>query len=399
MLVASLIAFLSSNQFATLKLAFNFWDPFAITQYRLSRLSEREYKDAIEQALQEGDISEAQTLVEIALEYGRELPAELVERTQENLFEFGLRHALDFIGGAATGEISNIGSVGGVLYADYIGIGDVRDILIHGYPAVRGEDYDKITLAFALVGATTSATIAASSAGTVATAGTGIVVTGPMMATATTVDIGASIIKNANKIGKLSQPLAKRIHRISHNIIDINGLKKALSRISAPSFKMPPMSAVRTAFSDINWRNVSKGDFSQLNRSLSKIMPAADMKAAKEALSGVIRKEAKDEMDVLARSAAEVVSAGGVKTAFRTMEHADDAKEFSRFGSLTARMGEKTSAVIKVLGKGAIKLGKLLYLVISILIAALGWVLGALWFLYSVSRTIYRITKRVKGAA
>lgn len=56
MLAISLVAFLSSNQFAALKLAFNFWDPFAITQYRLSQFSDEEYRTAIEQALDEEDI-------------------------------------------------------------------------------------------------------------------------------------------------------------------------------------------------------------------------------------------------------------------------------------------------------------------------------------------------------
>ena len=79
------------------------------------------------------------------------------------------------------------------------------------------------------------------------------------------------------------------------------------------------------------------------------------------------------------------------------MEHADDAKELSRFNSLAKSMGKKTSVVIKVLGKGAIKLGKLIYLVISVLIAVSGWVLCALWFLYSIIRSIYRATKWAKA--
>src|SRR5690606_26332693 len=129
-----------------------------------------------------------------------------------------------------------------------------------------------------------------------------------------------------------------------------------------------------------------KGDFSQFKKLISEMMPV-DVRTAKEAFSGAFRKEAVDEISVLANSTTGIVSAGGVKAAFRAVEHADDAKELSRFRSLAARMGEKSSAVIKVLGKNAIKLGKLLYLIISILIAVLGWVLCALWLLYSIIQT------------
>lgn len=371
MLVASLVAFLSSNQFATLKLAFSFWDPFSISQYRLSRLSGEEYKAAIEQALEEGDISEAQTLVEIAHENGRQLPAELVRRTQENPFEFGLRNAWDFVNGAITGEVTNTASIGGVLAADYVGVGDVRDVVIQGGSLVRGDDYDRLTLGLSLAGLAT-------------------IVPGSGAA-----DVGLSLLKTANKAGKVSKNLVARLKVMAISLIDIEGLKRGLSRVSLPQFKRPSMSAIRGAFGDINWRDVSKGDFSQFKKLISEMMPV-DVRTAKEAFSGAFRKEAVDEISVLANSTTGIVSAGGVKAAFRAVEHADDAKELSRFRSLATRMGEKSSAVIKVLGKNAIKLGKLLYLIISILIAVLGWVLCALWLLYSIIQTTYRTAKHVR---
>lgn len=372
MLVASLVIFLSSNQFATLKLAFSFWDPFSISQYRLSLIPEEEYKIAIERALDEGGVSEAQTLVEIAQEHGRQLPAELVQRTQETSLEFGLRNAWDFINGAVTGEVTNTASIGGVLAADYFVIGDVRDVVVQGNSLVRGDDYDKLTLGLSLAGVAT-------------------IVPGSGAA-----DVGLSLLKTANKAGKMSQKLVTRLKAVSISLVNVEGLKRGLSRVSLPQFKPPSMSAVRVAFGDIKWRNVSRGDFSQFKKLISEMMPV-DVKAAKEAFSGAIRKDAVDEIVVLASSTTGIVSIGGVKAAFHAVEYADDAKELSRFRSLAARMGEKTSAVIKVLGKNAIKLGKLLYLVITVLIAVLGWVLGALWLLYSIIRTTYRTAKHVRG--
>lgn len=372
MLVTSMVAFLASNQFATLKLAFNFYDPFSITQYRLSRLSDEEYMAAIEQSLEEGDISDAQSLVDIAQENGRELPTELVERTQENPFEFGVRNGLDFVNGAFTGEVTNSASIGGVLAADYVGVGDIRDVVVQGSSMVRGEDYDKLTLGLALAGL---ATIVPGS--------------GP-------IDAGFSLLKTANKAGRLSKKLVTRLKVTATKLVDIDGLKRGLSKVSLPQFRTPSLAATRAAFGKINWRNVSKGDFSELKKPISEMMPV-DVTAAKKAFSGAIRKDAMDEIGALASSTTGIVSAGGVKAAFGAMKHADDAKDLSRFRKLATRMGDKTSAVIKVLGKSAIKLGKLLYLVITILIAVLGWVIGALWFLYSMIRISYRMVKRVRG--
>lgn len=374
MLAASLIAFLYSNQFAALKLAFNFWDPLAITQYRLSQLSDEEYKAAVEQALGEGDISEAQSLVVIARENGRELPAELVERTQENPFEFGVRTAWSFANGATTGEVSDAASISGALAADYVGVGDARDVLIEGTKLIKGENYDKLTLGLSLAGLAT------------VVPGSG------------TADIGFSLVKTANKAGKLSKGLATRLRKVTTRLIHVDELKRGLSRSSLPKFKIPSVTALRATLGNVNWGSVAKGDFRQLRKPLSEMMPM-DTRAAKEAFSGAIRKEAIDEIGILTRSASGVMSSSGVNATLRAMEHADDAKELSRFRTLAAHMGDKTGAIIKVLGKNAIKLGKLLYTVIIILIAVLGWILSAMWFLYSVTRPVYRSAKRARGAA
>lgn len=372
MLIAALVAFFSSNQFAALKLAVDFWDPFAISQYRLGRLSSNDYEVSIEQALKDGDVSEAQSLVVLAHDNGRELPEDLIERTSESRFEFGLRNSKDFLEGAITGEVTTSASIGGVLAADYVGVGDVRDAVLQGNHLIRGEDYDKLTLGLSLVGLATNAP------------GTGAI------------DMGFSLLKNANKAGHLSEALVRRLGVISARLVDVEGLKRGLSRTSLPTFKAPSTAAVRAAFSEIAWHRVTKGDFSGFRKLISEMMPV-DMTAAKDAFSGAVRKEVVGEVGLLASSATGIASTGGIKATFRALEYADDAKELSRFRSLARGMDEKTSAVLKVLGKGAIKLGELVYLVVSILIAAIGWLAGALWFVFSLVRTSFSLVKR-KGA-
>ncbi|TPK87008.1 hypothetical protein FJ936_06575 [Mesorhizobium sp. B2-4-13] len=203
-------------------------------------------------------------------------------------------------------------------------------------------------------------------------------------------DIGFSLLKTTNKAGKLSKALLMRLSAISVRLVDVEGLKRGLSRIVLPSFNAPSAAAVRTAFGEIDWRRAARGDFSGFRKLISEMLPM-DIAAAKDALRGAVRKEAVDEVRLLASSAAGIASDGGIKAAYRALEYADDAKDLSRARSLSARMGEKTSAVLRVLGKGAIKLGKLVYLVASILIAILGWFVGALWFVFSWIRTSRRL--------
>lgn len=372
MLVATFVAFFSSNQFAALKLAFNFWDPFAISQYRLSRLSANDYQVSIEQALKEGDYSEARSLVELAHENGREMPAELVDRTRESPLDFGLRNTKDFLDGAITGQVTTPASIGGVMAADYYGVGDVRDAVIQGNHLIRGEDYDRLTLGLSLVGLAT------------VVPGSGAV------------DIGASLLKNANKAGKLSKALRARLAVTSARLVDIEGLKRGLSRTSLPSFRTPSAAAARVAFGEIDWRGIAKGDFSGFRKLFSEMMPM-DIETTKAAFKGAVREEVVGEIGLIAGSAAGIASAGGIRATFQALEYADDAKDLSRFRALAQRMGEKTSAASKVLGKGAIKLGELVYLVASILIAALGWIAGAAWVLFSLVRSTFRIIRR-KGA-
>ncbi|MBZ9864216.1 hypothetical protein LB515_02395 [Mesorhizobium sp. CA15] len=368
-LTATLVAFFSSNQFAALELAFNFWDPFSISQYRLSRLSADDY---VEQALEEGDVSEAQSLVELAHDNGRELPADLVERTRESSLGYGLRNIKDFLDGVTTGQVTTPASIGGVLAADYVGVGDVRDAVVQGNLLIRGEGYDKLTLGLSLLGLATNAP------------GTGAI------------DIGLSLLKSANKAGRLSEALIRRLGIMSTRLVDLEGLKRGLSRISLPTFNAPSAAAVRATLSEIDWQRVAKGDFSGFRRLISEMMPV-DMTAAKDAFRGAVREEVIAEVGLLASSATEICSTGGIKATFRALENADDAKELYRFRSLARDMGEKTSAVVRVLGKRAIKLGELVYLVVSILIAAISWVAGALWFVFSLMRTSFSLVIRKRA--
>ncbi len=372
-LVASALAFYSSSQFAAVKLAFTYWDPISLTEYRLNKLTTTDFITEIEASLAEEDIAEASNLVALAQERGHEIPTELVDKTKESVFQFGLRNLTEFIKGATTGEVTSISSIGGVMAADYFQVGDVRDVVIQGGNLVQGQDYDQITLGLAIFG---------------------LVLTNPPGAGP--IDIGASVIKTANKANKISKPFQKRVVKLASEMINVSALRKGLSEVKLPPFRTPAIREVRSTVSNIKWSEVMKGDFSGFGALIKSMMPI-DVGAAKVSFKGAIKPSVATEVGSLVSDASSITKLGGVKTTFRVLEHADDAKDLSRFTKLTSKFGEKTSAIVKILGKTAIKLGKLAYWLAALMIGVLGWVLWAAWLAFSIVRGSGKLVTKRSG--
>ncbi|NKW11298.1 hypothetical protein HGG76_27240 [Ochrobactrum tritici] len=253
-------------------------------------------------------------------------------------------------------------------------MGDVRDAVIQGGYLVQGQDYDKIALGLSLFGLAT------------VVPGSGAV------------DLGASVVKTANKAGKLSKPLRNRVGKLAAELVDVNALRKGLSEVKLPTFRTPAIREVRSTVSNLKWSDVMKGDFSGFGALIKSMMPI-DVSAAKVSFKGAIKPGVASELGSLVSDASSITKAGGVKTTFRVLEHADDAKDLSRFTKLTSKFGEKTSAVVKMLGKTAIKLGKLAYWLAALMIGVLGWVLWSAWLLFSVTRGTSRLFVRKAGKA
>ncbi len=190
LLFSTFSTFYASHQFEALKLLFNYWDPIAISEYRLKLLSTEEFKSAIEQSLTEGDVDDAQEMVTLAEKYGHKLPEELIEQTQENVIEYSVRYTSDFIEGAVYGQVSSGPSLFGAMAADFFLVGDLRDVSIQGANLVTGKEYDSVTLGMSLIGLASAAPRLT-----------------PATPVASSVQAGASLIKTANKVRKLTKPL------------------------------------------------------------------------------------------------------------------------------------------------------------------------------------------------
>lgn len=375
LLAGTAIAFFQSNSFGVVKLAFNYWNPVAIADFRLKRLSTDDLIKEIEQELAENNIAEAQSLVELAKEYKHQLPEELVKRTEESYFGQGYRYSMDFANGFLYGDFSSVLSAIGSVTSDLVVYGDLRDITIEGNKLIKGENYDSITLGFAAFGVTTSI-VALSSWMT-----SGSSVTAPVALAATELDKGASLIKNANKGRKLSKPLMKVLSKASVDLVDVKTLKKALSS-SESLFKLPSANNLRKIVSKADYKKLAKGDLSDMQKMFKEANPV-DLVALERRFGGIVNKKAAGELQHLAGETGTLIKSGGVLTAMRALSYADNAKDLSKINKLTKHFKGATASVLKLLGKGAFKLAKLFYWMISAVIFMLGWLFSALWFVLS----------------
>lgn len=387
-LLFSAITFTYSNQFAALKLALNWWDPFAISHYRLSALTTEQFAFEVQTALDEDDIAEAQNLVALATDYGHTLPPELIEKTEEGYLAATYRYTSGFVNGFAYGEVDSVQTLIGSLASDYVGYGDLRDISTEGTKFITGESYDAITLGIAAAGLSTSL-VSMSSWTNPATA--------PVALAAAQVDKGASLIKGAYKTRKLSRPLIEKITGISSKLINKPALTKALTS-PEPLYKIPSLSKMTSAAKNIDYKKLFKGDFTDSETLLHEASPL-DLAALGKRFDGVINTKAVKELDDLTSASGKLLSSAGVSTSMRALAYADDAKDLRKFAKLSDKFAEKTSSVIKLLGKNAIRLGKLLYLVISVLISLAIWIAWAIWLVYSLSKSTYRLINRKKQRA
>lgn len=378
-LIFSAIAFTSSNQFAALKLALNWWDPFAISHYRLSMLSKNDFIKEIRNSLDVGDISEAQSLVSVAQDHGHQLPDDLIERTSENSFQYSIRSAKDFLYGAVTGDVSTAASVSGAMASDFFVVGDVRDLYYEGQSYLEDGEYSNITIGFALFGLASSAPSYIPGTSTPAL---------PLR-------IGASLFKTANKAQKLSKPLQVRVAKIATSMIDFGALKRGLQNSKMPSLKMPSFADFNDAAKTLNWNQLKNGDFSGTGKLITSLVPV-DVSKARLNFNGSINMKIADELSGFVSNAAKISTTGGVSTSLRSLQYADDVSDLSKFSKLSQKFANKTSAVIKILGKGSIKLGKLIYLIVSILLSVSLWLIGCVRLVYTSIKTVRLIFIRKK---
>nr|WP_153451955.1 transcriptional regulator [Sinorhizobium fredii] len=367
-LAGSLAAFYSSPFAGALPLAFDH-EPEAITRYRLQRLSTDALVNEIRAAVDADEFSDAQDLVRIGLELDHHIPPEVVTSTAEPMADVAWRNSTGFARGFIHGQVDSVPSLIGAVAADYFVIGDVRDTYREGGKLLAGDDYDRFTLGASLFGM-------------VVTLAPG---TGP-------IDVGASILKNANKAGKMSSKLAARLFRSVNDAVDVSVLKKGLAAMPAPKVSFSGLPGLAGAISELSIEDVRKLDFSKLDAAVKEAWPV-DVSAVRRQFDGVLRPGTVDELRVAASSIGSIRSDAGIRSVFKVLERADSPAELDRFKSLAKRMGDRTAGTIRLFGKGAIWLGDLIFEMAAAIVFAIGWCLGAAWTASTFLLNLHRLLR------
>jgi hypothetical protein len=317
-------------------------DPVTIANRGLDRAFDRDVAiHETQAALDANDADLAQSFVDLAADRGVPVPPELKQKVTAAVDDANSASAAagSFASGLITGEPKDMAGLAGTALGDLFVFGDIRDAIREGSRLISGENYDQLILGLSCVGI-------AITAGTYATVGA-----------ATPVRLGLTAVKAASKTGRLSARLASWIGRSLRGVVDWSALKRAGSSVTEP---------------------------------------AVAVRAAREA----VKVEKADGLVKLVGDVGTVQAKAGTQAAMDGLKLAEGPREMSRIAKLAEKNGNKTRAILKLLGRGAI-----LLTVASFNLVA--WILGAILTLFgfvsstkaAVERATYRHLVRKKERA
>jgi hypothetical protein len=310
-------------------------DPVALSDHAVARsfdaaVAARE----IDAALAADDPDLAMSFLALARE--RDLPvepalADKVERANARLAT-AARSFGNFARGLVVGEAEDISGLAGTAVGDLFVLGDVRDALREGTRLATGRDGDELVLGLACVGL-------AVTAGTYATVGA-----------AALARVGLTVVKAARKTGRLGGSMAAWINRSLREVVDWTALKRALNGASIAE-------------------------------------PAAAMRGVR----GAVKAEKAQELVRLVGDVGRVQARAGTRAALDGLKLAEGSRDMSRIARLAAAKGDKTRAILKLAGRGAIVLTVGTFNLATWLLWAIVTLLG---FVSSLKRMTERITER-----
>jgi hypothetical protein len=253
----------------------------------------------IEAALAAKDPELAKSFVDLALDRQVAIDSGLVQRVDDAVKaeQTPAAQASAFTRGLITGEPDDLVSLAGTALGDLFVFGDIRDAIREGSRLAKGEEADRLILGLAGVGI-------AITAGTYASMGAGA-----------PARVGLSVVKAARKTGRLGSQLGEWIARSLRGVVDWSAMRKALAGASLTE-------------------------------------PAVAVRAVREA----VKVEKAEGLLDLARNVGRVQTKAGTKTALDGLKMANSPVEMARIAKLAEKNGNKTRAILKILGRGAIAL-------------------------------------------
>lgn len=307
---------LSPNVAAAVKMA-ELATQGAYAEIHLQQVPPERYATEITAALDAGDAVLARSLAALATSRDIAIPPELTERIA-NLPAVDIGATL----GAGwncvvNGDFDSEAGFACVVATDMTGVGDVRDLVGEGGKFVAGQPLDYFTLGIATVGLGLS------------------VATYSSLGSALPVRIGASFVKAMHRVGKLPPRLTAQIVRALERGIDRPALEEAITL--ATSMRL-----------------------GELGRPLSRIFNPRSV--------GLVSNLA-DDFGTIGK-------AGGVRAMKLSVEAVDSAGDARRLARVADTYGDRFVGVMKLVGRGALRLGHLLFTIA-------GWLVGAVLWLWS----------------
>jgi hypothetical protein len=307
-------------------------DPVKLSDRALDRsfnqaVAERE----IRSALAAGDADLAQSFLDLAHDRGVPVAPALADKVTQATKDAASASNMAgrFARGLWTGEPDDLVSLAGTAVGDLFVFGDIRDATREGTRLLTGQRADPLILGLACVGL-------AITAGTYASLGVG-----------TPGRIGLSIVKAARRTGRLSGRLAEWFGRSLRNVIDWGALSRAAS----------------------------------LND------PVLAVRAAREA----VKVEEAGGLVELVGNVGRVEATAGTQAVLDSLRVAEGPRDMSRLVRLAKASGNKTRAIVKLLGRAAIVLTASAFSLASWIFWAAFMVLG---FCSSCKTMVERMTLR-----
>jgi hypothetical protein len=293
----------------------------AYAEIQLQQVPPERYAAEITAALDAGDAVLARSLAALASSRAIAIPPELTERLASlPAVDIGATLGAGW-NCVVNGDFDSEAGFACVVATDMTGVGDVRDLVGEGGKFIAGQPLDYFTLGIATVGLGLSVATYSSLGG------------------ALPVRVGASFVKAMHRVGKLPPRLTGQIVRALERGINRPALEEALTL--ATSLRL-----------------------GELGRPLSRIFNPRSVRLVSN----------------LADDFGTIGKAGGVRAMKLSVEAADSAGDVRRLARVADTYGDRFVGVMKLVGRGALRLGHLLFTIAGWLVGAMLWVWSMLAF-------------------
>lgn len=310
----------------------------AIAEYQLQRIPPERYATEISAALDASDGDLARSLVALAESRNVPVAPELKQRLAAlPAVDVGnvLRQGW---GCVVNGDFDSEAGLACVVATDLTGVGDVRDLVGEGTNYLSGRPVNYFTLGVASVGLALTASTVMSLGG------------------ALPLKTGVSFVKGMNKVGKLPPKLVGEIGVALSKSVDKAALTETVN--------------------------------------LGRELRIGEMGGP---LSRVFKPKSIAVVTDLAEDFGTIGKVGGVRAMKLSAEASDSVKDVKVLAKTAERYQDKFLGVMKMLGHGALRLGKLLLELGSWIIAAVLWLFGFALFALKWSSRTARLLAKVIG--